>query len=224
MLYSFVFVIVPRLYRTREFFTHLLEIPEVEMQTVTWQTVVGKIMAMRDANPNLVENISSENRRFIGKNSKERLDAHDIANRLMRRENYLIAMFNKEILDLTLPLPFLGGRQLFSRHLLLMLEVTIMDYFFFQSNQVSQLFLKDSKRRELSEGLKRRFKFWALLNAFAIPIVVPYYMVLFFFRYFNVSPLLCKPFKYLLTTIGIQKESFDNWSKVVHSARGMEVS
>jgi autophagy-related protein 9 len=186
-LYSLIFVIVPQLIRTRDFFTHLLDIPEVEMQTVTWQTVVAKIMAMRDANPSLVEKISSANRRFIGKSSKERLDAHDIANRLMRRENYLIAMFNKEILDLTLPLPFLGGRQLFSRHLLWMLEVTIIDYVFFQSSQVSQLFLKVSKRRELSDGLKRRLKFWALLNAFATPLVVPYYMVLFFFRYFNVS-------------------------------------
>ena len=38
------------------------------------------------------------------------LDAHDIANCIMRQENYLIALFNKEVLDLPhlLPLRFPG--------------------------------------------------------------------------------------------------------------------
>lgn len=34
-----------------------------------------------------------------------KLDAHDVANRIMRQENYLVAMFNKDLLDLRVPLP-----------------------------------------------------------------------------------------------------------------------
>ncbi|CAN0525483.1 unnamed protein product, partial [Ectocarpus sp. 8 AP-2014] len=33
-----------------------------------------------------------------------------ILSRIMRKENYLIAMLNKEILKLSLPLPFFGSR------------------------------------------------------------------------------------------------------------------
>jgi autophagy-related protein 9 len=165
---------------------HLLEIPDSDMQTVTWQDIVVRIMALRDANPVLMDKISPRNRRFIGKHSKERLDAHDIANRLMRKENYLIAMFNKEILDLTVPLPFLQGTQLFSRHVLSMLELSIMEYVFDQKGQVRQLFLKDSQRRELSNGLRRRFMIIGFANAFLAPGFVIYYIVMFVLRYFNV--------------------------------------
>lgn len=42
-----------------------------------------------------------------------RLDAHDVANRIMRKENYLIALFNKDVLDISIPSP----AKLFSRYL-----------------------------------------------------------------------------------------------------------
>jgi autophagy-related protein 9 len=156
------------------------------MQTVSWQDIVARIMALRDANPITVEKISPSNRKYLGSQSKQRLDAHDIANRLMRKENYLIALFNKEILDLTLPIPFLQGRQLFSRTMLWNLDWCIMDFIFNDYGQVRQLVLKDSHRRQLSDGLRNRFLFAGFMNVIFAPIIVVYLIVVYFFRYFRV--------------------------------------
>ncbi|ESZ94097.1 putative mitochondrial carrier protein [Sclerotinia borealis F-4128] len=166
---------LPRLMKMRDFYTYLLEIQDSDMQTVSWQDVVARVMALRDANPITVERISPYNRKWIlGTQSKERLDAHDIANRLMRKENYLIALFNKEVLDLTLPLPFLQGRQLFSKTLQWNLEWCILDFVFNDYGQVRQLVLKDSHRRELSDGLRDRFLFAGLMNVICAPVIVIY--------------------------------------------------
>ena len=180
---------VPRLMRVRDFYFYLLDIPDSDMQTISWQDVVGRIMALRDANPITAEKISPANRRYLGSQSKQRLDAHDIANRLMRKENYLIALFNKEILDLTLPLPFLQGRQLFSRTLLWNLDWCIMDLIFNELGQVRQLILKDSHRRQLSDGLRDRFLFAGFMNVIFAPVIVVYLMIVYFLRYFNVMSL-----------------------------------
>ncbi|KAF5870684.1 putative autophagy-related protein 9 protein [Botrytis fragariae] len=177
---------LPRLMRMRDFFTYLLEIQDSNMQTVSFQDVIGRVMALRDANPMTVERISPNNRKFVmGTQSKQRLDAHDIANRLMRKENYLIALVNKEILDLTLPLPFLQGRQLFSKTLQWNLEWCILDFVFNDYGQVRQLILKDSHRRELSDGLRNRFLFAGLMNVICAPVIVIYVVIVYFFKYFN---------------------------------------
>lgn len=178
---------IPRLSKMRDFYTYLLEIQDSDMQTVSWQDVVARVMALRDANPMTGERISPYNRKWVlGTQSKERLDAHDIANRLMRKENYLIALFNKEILDLTLPIPFLQGRQLFSKTLQWNLEYCILDFVFNDHGQVRQLILKDSHRRELSDGLRDRFLFAGFMNVICAPVIVIYVVIVYFFRYFNV--------------------------------------
>nr|XP_001390972.2 autophagy-related protein 9 [Aspergillus niger CBS 513.88] len=143
-----------------------------------------KQMSM-DSNPATAGAVSAKHRKFMGSQSKQRMDAHDIANRLMRKENYLIALINKDILDLTLPIPFLRNRQLFSRTLEWNINLCIMDYVFNEQGQVRTLFLKDTHRRALSEGLRRRFMFAGIMNIFVAPFIVVYFMMHYFFRYFN---------------------------------------
>jgi len=181
----------PRLFQLHDFYLHLLEIPDSDMQTVSWQDVVARIMALRDSNAITVQRkISPASRRFIGTQSKAKLDAHDIANRLMRKENYMIALFNKEILDLTLPIPLLQGRQFFSRTMLWNIEWCIMDMVFNHENgQVRQLVLKESHRRELSNGLRNRFLFAGFMNVIFAPVIVVFLMIVYFFRYFKVSSM-----------------------------------
>lgn len=113
------------------------------------------------------------------------MDAHDIANRLMRRDNYLIALFNKDILDFTLPLPFLGNRQLFSKTLEWNLSFCILDFVFDKQGQVRRLFLKDTHRRALSDGIRSRFLFAGFMNTICAPFIIIYFIMLYFFRYFN---------------------------------------
>lgn len=179
------FTEIRRLRHMHDFYHHLLEIPDTDIQTVSWQEVVKRLMLLRDSNPVTAAGVSERHRRFMGSQSKQRMDAHDIANRLMRRDNYLIALINKDILDLTLPVPFLKNRQLFSKTLEWNLSLCILDYVFNEEGQVRPLFLKDTHRRALSDGLRRRFLFAGFMNVFCAPFIIIYFMMLYFFRYFN---------------------------------------
>ncbi|KAL8960397.1 MAG: hypothetical protein Q9193_002891 [Seirophora villosa] len=176
---------IRRLHHLHNFYRYLLEIPDTDIQTVSWQEVVKRLMALRDNNPATAASVSERHRRFTGTQSKQRMDAHDIANRLMRRDNYLIALINKDVLDFTLPLPYLSKRQLFSKTLEWNLSLCILDFVFNEKGQVRSLFLKDSHRRALSDGLRSRFLFAGFMNLVCAPFIVIYFVMLFFFRYFN---------------------------------------
>lgn len=183
------FVEIRRLIYIRDFYIHLLDIPEQDMQTVSWQDIVARIMALRDQNPKTATNIPANLRRYIGSQSKERLDAHDIANRLMRKENYLISMINKDVLNLSLPLPFLQGRQLFSKTMEWYLHYCILDMVFNEFGQVHQDFLRSGKRGVLSQKLKQRLYFAGVLNLVFAPIMLVYVIIVYFFTNFQVSRL-----------------------------------
>ncbi|UNI17332.1 autophagy protein atg9, variant 2 [Purpureocillium takamizusanense] len=192
-LYSFFFIWkavqyffeIRRLIYVRDFYVYLLEIPEPDMQTVSWQDVVARLMTLRDQNPKTATNMPSNLRRFIGSQSKERLDAHDIANRLMRKDNYLIAMINKDILKFSLPLPFLRGRQLFSKTMEWYLHYGIMDMAFNERGQVRQDFLRADRRGLLSEKLKQRLYFAGFLNLIFAPVMLAYVVIVYFFTYYH---------------------------------------
>lgn len=194
-LYSFFFIWklvqyffeIRRLVYIKDFFVHLLEIPNQDMQTVSWQDIVARIMALRDHNPKTATNMPQNLRRFIGSQSKERLDAHDIANRLMRKDNYLIAMINKDVLDLSLPVPFLQKRQLFSKTMEWYLHYGILDMVFNERGQVRQDFLRADRRSLLSQKLKQRLYFAGILNLVFAPVVLAYVIIVYFFTYYFVG-------------------------------------
>jgi autophagy-related protein 9 len=191
---------VRRLWDMHNFYLHLLNIPDSDIQTISWQDVVARLMALRDSNPLTAERTTAVQKRWLGSQSKERLDAHDIANRLMRKENYLIAMFNKEILDLTLPIPFFQGRQIFSRTIEWNLHYCILDFIFNEQGQVRQLVLKDTHRRQLSNAMRSRFLFAGFMNVICAPFIVIYLMIVYFFKYFNVIGLISNFIKFADTS------------------------
>jgi len=180
-----------RLLHVRDFYLYLLNIPDDDMQTITWQEVVARIMALRDQNPKTATSLTPAQRAFLGSQSKERLDASDIANRLMRRENYLIALFNKDILNLTIPAPIFRNHQLLSRTLEWTLEYSILDFVFDERNQLNQRFLRSDQRGELSAKLRGRFMFSAVMILVFSPFVVGYLVVVYFLTYFQVSAFYC---------------------------------
>lgn len=186
-----------RLLGMRDFYVHLLEIPEHDMQTISWQDVVASIMKLRDKNPKTAdrERWSRAQRKWLGSQSKERLDAHDIANRLMRRENFLIALINKDILDLSIPLPFFSRRQFLSRLLEWTLNFSIMDFVFDERGQVNQEFLKADRRGQLSQKLRSRFLFAGFMTLMIAPFMAGYLFIMHFLTYFHVciNPVLRLP-------------------------------
>jgi autophagy-related protein 9 len=176
-----------RLSHLRDFYVQLLGIPDQDMQTVSWQDVVGRIMALRDTHAETATNLGAGARKYIGSQSKKRLDAHDVANRLMRKENFLIAMINKDILNFNLPIPFVGYRNFYSRTLQWYLNFAIVDFVFDSRGQVNQEFLKPTRRGTLSTKLRQRFVFAGVLNLVFAPFLLAYILVFYFFSTFFVS-------------------------------------
>lgn len=176
---------VVRLTHMHDFYYHLLGVSDTDIQTISWQEVVSRLMTLRDLNPATAQAVPPKFRKFMGSQSKQRMDAQDIANRLMRKENYLIALFNKDILDLTLPIPFFKHHQMFSRTLEWNLNICILDFVFNEQGQLRPIFLKESHRKPLSEALRRRFIVVGIINILIAPFLVLYFLMHHFFRYFN---------------------------------------
>lgn len=174
---------IQRLLDLKNFYFYLLDISEAEMQTISWQQVVKRLMNLRDQNPT-TSTTARHNDRLLGTQSKQRMDPHDIANRIMRKENYLIAMINKNVLDLTLPIPFYKEPFL-TRTVEWNLSLCIMDFVFNENGQVRPIFLKENQRKVLIDGLRRRFMFAGFTNILCAPFTVVYLALLYFFRYFN---------------------------------------
>jgi autophagy-related protein 9 len=185
LLFTFI-MDVPRLYELHDFYHHLLDIPDSEIQTASWQYVVGRLMSLRDSNIATAEDLSAANRRFLKGQSKQRMDAHDIANRLMRKDNYWIAMINRDILDTSVEIPLLGTHRFFSRTLEWNISLVINEYVFDEDGHILEAFTKSKNRKELIDVLKRRFYLVGLMSIFMSFILVPYFIVHRFFDMFMV--------------------------------------
>ncbi|KAI9279166.1 autophagy protein Apg9-domain-containing protein [Sporodiniella umbellata] len=165
---------IPALREMHNFYIYLLNIPDEDMQTVSWQTVLERIIEIRENNPNTSEQ------------SSFRLTEYDVANRIMRKENYLIALLNKDKLNLMIPLPYLKDRKLFTKDIEWNLSFCLFDFVFDKRGQVRKRFLKEKNKPILVAGLKRRFVFMGLLNCILAPFIFVYLLLFFFFKYFEV--------------------------------------
>lgn len=180
---------IKRLSDLRNFYQYLLGISENDMQTISWQEVVNRLSTLKDKN-------------LATASKPVKLDAHSVANRIMRKENYLIAMISRDILDLSIHLPHLplihtlSGRSttdkygkrvaaFFSRTLEWALSLCVMDFVFNDQGQVRPIFLRESERRTLAGGLRRRFQFFGIMTIIFAPFIVVYMTIHYFFRYFN---------------------------------------
>ncbi|EPQ26657.1 uncharacterized protein PFL1_05637 [Pseudozyma flocculosa PF-1] len=174
-----------RLAAMHRFYTHLLNIPDADVQSIPWNEVVNRIATLREEHP--ITSLSSQaegNADDGAGRPSEKLDAHDVANRIMRQENYLIALFNKDTLDLSIP----GLRHrspALTRSLEWNLNFCLLGFLFDSRGQVRRQFLTDRHRGQLIEGLRRRFVFMAIVNAVFAPFIVLYLLLYSFFRYFE---------------------------------------
>ena len=187
-LYSFYSLVteLPRLRAMHDFYHHLLDIPDRDIQTIQWQQIVSRIMALRDQNLTTASNLSHEARKILDSKSRQRLDAVDIASRLMRRDNYLIALFNKEVLDVTVPIPFLGNRYIFSETTSWHVNLAVMEFVFSGPNgQFNQDFLKEKNRRELVRRLKGRLFWTGIISIICAPFAVVFVLASYLFKYFT---------------------------------------
>lgn len=178
---------IAKLWQMHEFFAHLLEVSEVsrtshistfndettdyfpafvsfptkvEIQTIPWHALVDKLAALKHQHPSSY--IAPEHRRAVGTSAQSvfqrKLDAHDVANQIMREQNYLIALFNKDVLDLRPPLPsWMSGNALIGNcQLTTSLEWNLVfclrGYLLDQRGQVKFEFLDARNKSHLAAG------------------------------------------------------------------------
>ncbi|KAI5948679.1 ATG9 [Candida theae] len=172
-----------KLKEVQNFYRYLLNVSDEELSTIGWKTIVERLMLLKDYNsltatPNLAES------HYINDlSSKVRLDAHDIANRIMRKDNYTIALINKDLLDLSVL--FMDQKQSLTKTLEWNLKLCIDNFVFNQQGQINGSILKDFNRNSLARELTSRFKLAALINVVLCPFIVVYFVLLYFFKYFN---------------------------------------
>ncbi|KAL8292241.1 hypothetical protein RQP46_001707 [Phenoliferia psychrophenolica] len=180
---------VRQLWGMHEFYAELLEVPENDIQTIPWHNIVSRLSELRATHPSALSSTHDPG------STAHRLDAHDVANRIMREENYLIALINKDVLDLSVPVPefvqrfaprAVGyGATMLTRTLEWNLAFCLTGFLFGQDGQVRKAFVSDRNKVELTEALKRRFILMGLINAAFAPFILLYLMMYSFFRYFE---------------------------------------
>lgn len=160
---------LPNLCKMKEFYGKTLGIPESEIQSLEFGEVMEKIMHLQERH----------------RISADRLDARDICNRLMRRENYLVALFNKEVFNVDLPLRIKPSLTL-TKTLEWNLSFCVLNYFFDDaagSGGIRKSLLKDIRKDRLSTDLKRRFIAVGVANLLLSPFIFIMLLAYLLFKY-----------------------------------------
>lgn len=146
-------------------FYRMLAITDDELLTILWPVVVDKLAALKNYNQ-LTLNVP--------------LTAHDIANRIMRVENYLVALISRNVIDV--------APRFMTRTLEWNIKLCINQFMFLTTtdgNKLDERVLKEYNRNLLADQLRKRFKMAALINLALCPFLVLYFVLLNFFKYFN---------------------------------------
>merc|ERR1711907_593835 len=109
---------------------------------------------------------------------KHPLTPLNIANRIMRKDNYFMAMINKEVIDLTVPLPFLSSVPMLTKSMEWNLNRCLMDQIFDQRS------FRVREKFKIGEGeLRRRFVMVGILNLLLSPFIFMFLIIYFFFKH-----------------------------------------
>lgn len=164
-LAHFVWNIVPLL-EMRTFFREKLHIGDADLQVLSWDTVVQRIVELQRTVRLCIV--------------KDQLTAHDIANRILRKENFMIAFVNRMLLPLqVLPL------NMMTKTLEWNLQVCILDAMFDRHFRIRQSFTQDVR------GLQRRLVVCGVLNLLLFPFIAAFMLIFFFLKHaeeFHRSP------------------------------------
>ncbi len=192
------------LYPIKKFYSQKLDIEDFELSTIKWSKVTEKLSILQ-----LKENIfqgdgrdttsdrNTSDRNTSDRNTSDRntdiesgsivilpFTSFDVANRLMRKENYMIAMFNKDLLNVHIPLPKLGKYQFMCKSLEWNINYCVTNFIFDdKSQQLKEKFLVHNNRDDLIKELRKRFCVLAIVNFLLLPFIFIYMTLYTIFKY-----------------------------------------
>ncbi|KAK4556116.1 autophagy protein atg9 [Recurvomyces mirabilis] len=176
---------VRRLLRMHTFYSHVLGIGDQDIQTVSWVRVVDGLVKLHNANIATADPGPAVRKYAKYSKPQQRMNAETIANRLMRQANYYVAMYNKEIFDFHLPVPFLGQRHFYSKSLEWGIDFCLTNFIFDEQGSIRPFCLEVRNRQALVQALQTRLRFAALTSILVAPLNIMRFCVYFFFRYYT---------------------------------------
>jgi len=185
LLHSLLHVRV--LLEMRWFFTNMLDITEQELTTILWSEVVDRLVAVQ------------------GLCRTGELTHLHVAQRIMRKDNYMIAMVNRDVLALCLP--FFSNTRVITKSLEWSLSLSLFQVLFSDSRltwSYEEVVNNPSLRRDLSEKLKKRFILVGLASLLLSPVI--FFLLLTYFTLKYGEELRNKPHRLAL----------HSWSRYAH--------
>ena len=160
-------------FEIKNWYNDNLDIDDFKIKYIKWSKIMKKIIE------------------FFNKQSLEtNLTKLDILNRIMRKNNYFIAMIDLDILDFDIYIPFYGNYSFLSKYLEWNLRKCISNYFFDSNSQIKSIFIKSAnnlltqnERIIFTQELQKRFKTMTIINLVCLPFILLFQVTYFFFKY-----------------------------------------
>jgi autophagy-related protein 9 len=142
---------------------------KLEGGAVDWHEIVAKILELQQSGEYKIA--------IHGQDIKDELV---VAQRIMRRENFMIAFFNEDILDLTIQLPWKSGgrskRKFYSKSIEWSVYFFVLRFMFNHKYQIRPAFCMDSI------ALQRRFMFCGIAHVVFMPFLLVFMTLHFFMQ------------------------------------------
>ncbi|CAH2035462.1 unnamed protein product, partial [Iphiclides podalirius] len=159
-------------YDTKLFYNSALKINENDLAWINWSTVQDRV---REAQP--------EHHMCV---HKQEINELDIYHRILRFNNYMVAMVNKNLLPLQIHVPCVGDFHYLSKGLKWNLE-----FLLFSSPwspwencwQLRECYKDHSKRMILARQLEKQILILAIFNLLLAPLIQGWQILYFFFNY-----------------------------------------
>jgi hypothetical protein len=136
------------------FYNKYLNISDFELSTIRWQKVTECLQELQTRRPF-----------YLG---TDPLTLHNVTNRVLKKENYFVAMINKDIFDFSIPyldVPF------FTKTMEWNIQYAMINYLFDDRMKLKKEFMEYHNREELANGLQKRLTLMAVLNLLLMPFL-----------------------------------------------------
>ncbi|XP_045458168.1 autophagy-related protein 9A [Melitaea cinxia] len=159
-------------YDTKLFYNNALKIKESDLAWINWSTIQERV---REAQP--------EHHMCV---HKREINELDIYHRILRFNNYMVAMVNKNLLPLEIHIPCIGSFHYLSRGLKWNLE-----FLLFYSPwspwencwQLRSCYKDATQRKALAKKLRTQITLLAMVNLVLAPLIQAWQILYFFFNY-----------------------------------------
>jgi len=153
------------------FYNSALKIPDSSLDSVTWWEVQKRLVAAQAEHMMCIH--------------KQELTPLDVYHRILRFNNYMVAMVNKSLLPLKFNIPIIGDYVFLSTGLRFNLELILFKSPWAPFNQwhLREDYKRVNRRKELADSLKTHILILGCVNLVLMPVILLWQILYSFFNY-----------------------------------------